>query len=128
MNKRLEIYKCSTCGTIVTVNRGGAGGLICCGKAMEHMNKNSTEAATEKHIPVLISVDKNRYRVVVGEIEHPMTEEHYIEWIDVLLKNGSRLTFFLNPHDRPEAIFETEEKIIEIQTYCNLHGLWNKKE
>lgn len=128
MNQKLDIYKCSMCGTIVAVNHSGAGELVCCGKPMELKNTNSAEASVEKHIPVLIKLDENKYKVVVGEVEHPMTEEHYIEWIDVLLKDDSRLTFFLNPNDKPEVIFTTEEEIIETQAYCNLHGLWNRKQ
>lgn len=127
MNKKLDIYKCSSCGTIVAVNSGGAGELVCCGKLMEHKDINSTEASTEKHIPVLTKLGEDKYKIVVGEVEHPMTEEHYIEWIDVLLKNDGRLTFFLNPNNKPEVVFTTEMEIIEVQAYCNLHGLWSKK-
>lgn len=123
---RTEVYRCKVCGNIVSVNHNGNGQLVCCNEQMELLEANSTEASKEKHIPILFELGSNKYKVVVGEIEHPMIAEHYIEWLEVLTDKGNRLTFFLNPGDKPEATFSTEEKIVSVEAYCNLHGLWKK--
>ncbi len=127
MTKNLEIYKCNKCGNIVAINHNGTENLFCCDEPMKLIESNTTEASTEKHIPILSKIGENKYNVFVGEIEHPMTQEHYIEWIEVLTEQNSRLTFFLKPNDKPEINFLTAEKIVEVKAYCNLHGLWSKK-
>ena len=125
--KKFMTYKCSVCGNIISVEHVGGGQLVCCGKPMELLETNSIEAPKEKHIPVLSDLGNNRYKVVVGEIEHPMTSEHYIEWIKIFTEKGNRLTFFLNVGDKPEVTFSTDEKIVSVEIYCNLHGLWKNK-
>ena len=65
--------------------------------------------------------------VVVGEVSHPMLEEHFIEWI-TLNTNKGVYRKELNPGDEPKAEFcLTEgEAVEEVYAYCNLHGLWKK--
>lgn len=122
MTKLKEVYKCEVCGNIVEVVHNSGGVLSCCGKPMKLMVENTVDAAKEKHIPV---VEKNNNEVIVkvGSVEHPMTEEHYIEWIEVITKNKVYRKF-LTPQDKPEAVFEIDEEIISVREYCNLHGLW----
>lgn len=124
--KELELYRCKKCGNIVGVNHVGSGLLSCCGENMDLINANANEASTEKHIPVITEIEKNKYKVVVGEVRHPMTKEHYIEWIEILTEKNNRLTFFLKPNEEPEIIFSTEEGIKSVYSYCNIHGLWKK--
>lgn len=126
MTKKSEIYKCSKCGNIITINHDGNGEVFCCNEPMRLIKENSTEASTEKHIPVLNKIDDINYIITVGEVEHPMTPEHYIEWIEVLTDKNSRLTFFLEPNEKPEITLATKDKIIEVKVFCNLHGLWCK--
>jgi len=121
MANRLEIYKCEVCGNIVEVLHGGVGGLVCCNQPMKHYVENTVDAATEKHVPVIEEGD-GEVNVKVGSVEHPMQEEHYIQWIEVI--NGGKVCRkFLKPGDKPEATFKCESGVTA-REYCNLHGLW----
>jgi len=122
MAKRLEVYRCSVCGNIVEVVHGASGVLVCCGKPMELLTENTTDAAKEKHVPVIEKRD-NGYNVKVGSVAHPMTPEHYIEWIE-LIADGRSYKKFLNPGDKPEAFFEISASSVTAREYCNLHGFW----
>jgi superoxide reductase len=122
MTNKKEIYKCEICGNIVEVLHEGAGTLVCCGQPMKLLKENSIDASLEKHVPVLKKVEEG-VEISVGSIEHPMTEEHYIDWIEIQTSQGC----FRKQHntgDKPQALFETNEEIIQIRAYCNLHGLW----
>jgi superoxide reductase len=122
MAKRLEIYKCDVCGNIVEVVHGGAGELVCCGQPMNLLEENTVDAATEKHVPV-IEKTADGYKVTVGSVAHPMEEAHYIEWIE-LMADGQIYRQFLNPGDKPEALFNINASTVTAREYCNLHGLW----
>jgi superoxide reductase len=89
---------------------------------MELQKENTTDAATEKHVPVIEEADGG-IRVVVGSVAHPMGDDHYIEWIDVLV-DGKSYRQFLNPNDAPEAFLPISGANISARAYCNLHGLW----
>ncbi len=118
MTQKNQVYKCEVCGNIVEVLHEGAGELVCCGKPMKLMEEDTVDAATEKHVPVV-----EGKKVKVGEVEHPMSEEHYIEWIEVTA-NGKTCKKFLKPGEKPGAEFEEEGTA---RAYCNLHGLWKSK-
>lgn len=122
MTKRLQIYKCEICGNIVEMLHEGAGELVCCGEPMKLYEENAVDAAVEKHVPVKEATDHG-LKVKVGSVAHPMTEEHYIEWIEVVA-DGKAYREFLNPGDAPEATFCIDAKQIVLREYCNLHGLW----
>lgn len=117
-----EIYKCSVCGNIVEVLYVGGGELVCCGKPMILQEENSQDAATEKHVPV-IEETENGIKIKIGEVPHPMTEEHYIEWIEVISENIVYRKD-LKPGDAPEAEFPLVKEGATARAYCNLHGLW----
>lgn len=118
----LEVYKCMICGNIVEVTHGGDGELVCCGEPMKKMVENTTDAAKEKHVPVIEKIDGG-YTVTIGSVEHPMTDEHYIEWIE-LLADGKAYRQFLSPGEAPKAAFRVEAQNVSAREYCNLHGLW----
>lgn len=118
----LEVYKCMICGNIVEVAHGGDGELVCCGEPMKKMVENTTDAAKEKHVPVIEKIDGG-YTVTIGSVEHPMTGEHYIEWIE-LLADGKAYRQFLHPGDAPKAVFRVDAQNVSAREYCNLHGLW----
>ena len=120
--KQKQIYKCEICGNIVEVLHEAGGTLVCCGQEMNYLEGNTTEAATEKHIPV-IEKSGSRVVVTVGSVEHPMGDDHYIEFIE-LIADGKVYTQFLSPSDPPKAEFEVDADKIEARAYCNLHGLW----
>lgn len=125
MSKELDILKCELCGQIIEVVRNGAGKLECCGQAMTVCEKNTVDAAIEKHIPEVKKIDGG-YSVTVGSVEHPMTEAHFIEFIELVCENEV-IRVALKPNDVPKTTFKTTNKVIEIRAYCNLHGLWAQK-
>ncbi|MCI7567810.1 MAG: desulfoferrodoxin [Desulfovibrio sp.] len=122
MAEKLDIFKCMKCGNVVEVLHGGCDHMTCCGEAMKHMKEGATDGALEKHVPVIEKIDGG-YKVTVGSVAHPMTEEHYIPWIE-LIADGQSLTAFLKPGDKPEAVFKTDAAKVTAREYCNLHGVW----
>lgn len=127
MTEQKQVYKCAICGNIVEVLQPGAGTLVCCGKPMTLLQANTTDAATEKHVPVISTVPGG-YKVSVGSAPHPMQEEHYIQWIELVTEEGAVLRKFLKPGEAPEVVFHSEEKVLFAREYCNLHGLWKGVE
>lgn len=121
MTELKQIYKCNVCGNIVEVLHTGVGQLVCCGQHMELKEEKTEEEGQEKHLPVIEKTEKG-VKVKVGSVEHPMEDEHYIEWIQIIA-DGKSCRKFLKPGDKPEAKFETKEKV-EAREYCNVHGLW----
>ena len=122
MTKLNQIYKCELCGNIVEVLHTGGGELVCCHQPMILLEENTTDAATEKHVPVIEKSD-NSVTVKVGSVAHPMEHKHYIEFIE-LLADGKVYRKFLNPGETPEATFKINADKVEARAYCNLHGLW----
>lgn len=122
MAERLEVYKCDACGNIVEVLTGGGGELVCCGEPMKLMAENTTDAAVEKHVPVVETVDGG-VKVTVGSVAHPMESEHFIEWIEIIA-DGKAYRQFLNAGEAPEAVFNVAAQNVTAREYCNLHGLW----
>jgi superoxide reductase len=88
------------------------------------LEENSVDAALEKHVPVIEKIDGG-VKVKVGSVEHPMTPEHYIQWIEVHTENKIYRKY-LKPGEKPEATFKLDEKVVMAREYCNLHGLWKK--
>ena len=122
MASKLEVYKCEVCGNVVEVVHGGAGELVCCGEPMGLFDEKTADSSTEKHVPV-IEKTSDGYKITVGSTLHPMKDEHYIEWIE-LIADGAALRQFLKPGDEPVATFCTSAKQITAREYCNIHGLW----
>ncbi|MCK4911395.1 MAG: hypothetical protein KAR83_07120, partial [Thermodesulfovibrionales bacterium] len=83
---------------------------------------NSTDAAQEKHVPVIEKTGSG-YKVTVGSVPHPMEQEHYIQWIE-LIADGVSYWKFLKPGDAPEAEFCIQAESVTAREYCNKHGLW----
>lgn len=117
MTAKKQIWKCNICGNIVEVLHEGADSLVCCGRPMKLKIENTTDASQEKHVPII-----EGRKVKVGSVEHPMTEEHYIEWIEATGENGEIAKVFLKSGEKPEAEFCFN--VISVREYCNLHGLW----
>ena len=121
MAKKGEVYKCMICGEIIEVLHDGPT-PVCGGKPMTLLKENTTDAAKEKHVPVVEKIDGG-YRVSVGSVAHPMTPDHYIQWIELLTPNGV-LRRYLTPDDKPVAEFKTDAADVTARAYCNLQGLW----
>jgi len=123
MTRVKQIYRCNICGNIVEVLHAGAGELVCCGQPMQLMEEQTADYKTEKHVPVIEKTAKG-VKVKVGSVPHPMEDEHYIEWIEVIA-GGESYREFLSPGDKPEAEFCIPfEKITKAREYCNIHRLW----
>lgn len=121
--KKREVYKCEVCGNVVEVLHVGGGTLVCCGEDMKKMEEKTEDSSTEKHVPYIEQED-GKVTVKVGEnTAHPMEEKHYIEWIE-LVADGQVHRKYLNPGDKPEAVFHVEAEELSAREYCNVHGLW----
>lgn len=116
-----EIYCCSACGHMVEVLHPGAI-MQCCGNPMALLVANTTDGAQEKHVPIVTPVEGG-YKVTVGCVEHPMSSEHHIEWIE-LVTPTEILRRELKPGEKSEVMFHTKSKSVTARAYCNLHGLW----
>ena len=124
MTEKYEVYRCPYCGQVIEVLQGGED-PVCCGKTMLLMHENTSDGAKEKHVPVIESCG-NGIKVKIGSVEHPMTPEHYIMWIEVI--DGDMLyRKQLAPGSVPAACFDIpySDKLV-VREYCNLHGLWRK--
>jgi len=124
MAQKMAVYKCDVCGNIVEVLTAGGADLMCCGQPMTMQSENTTDAAVEKHVPVLAKKEGG-WEVRVGSVDHPMTDAHFIEWIE-LISGDKVYRQFLNPNDAPVAFFPFEGDNVSARAYCNLHGLWKK--
>ena len=122
MTEKREIYRCPICGNMVEVVGEGMGSMVCCGKPMTRLEGNAVDASLEKHVPV-VERTEGKYKVSVGSTPHPMTDEHFIQWIE-LLTPTKVLRHELCPGDKPEVTFVTDDDAICAREYCNLHGLW----
>ena len=121
----MKFLRCKVCGKIVAlVNDCSSCPTKCCGEAMEEMVPNTQDGAHEKHIPV-VNVEGNIVTVKVGEVDHPMMDAHYIEWIALETNMGNQRKE-LKPGDAPVAQFALlpGEKVVRAIEYCNLHGLY----
>ena len=123
----LKFFKCLHCGNVVVKVYDKGVPVMCCGEKMVELEANSEDAATEKHVPV-VTIDGNAVNVVVGEVEHPMTEEHLITMIVLETKKGFQVAQ-LTAEDAPKASFAVADgdEAVAVYEYCNLHGLWVAK-
>jgi superoxide reductase len=122
MTERLQIYKCEVCGNIVEMLHPGQGQMVCCNQDMVLYKENTVDASIEKHIPV-VSKNPQGFNVKVGSVTHPMDENHYIEWIEII-SGDKAYRQFLKPGQSPEAGFCIDGNDAVAREFCSLHGLW----
>ncbi|MEA4922578.1 MAG: desulfoferrodoxin family protein [Eubacteriaceae bacterium] len=122
-----KFLKCMHCGNIVGMIEDKGVPVVCCGDNMTELVPNTVDAAVEKHVPVA-TVDNNEISVKVGDVEHPMTDDHYIQWIYIETQQGGQKKT-LKPGQKPAAQFTLAggDKAVAAYAYCNLHGLWKKE-
>jgi len=128
--KQKEIYKCEVCGKVIEILNSGVPETICCGKPMILMEEKIADWKGEKHVPK-ITIDGNKVTVDDGismGTPHPMTEEHYIMWIELICKDNWYKRQMLNPGMEPKAVFVVGDTTgLIAREYCNLHGLWKSE-
>lgn len=117
----MKFYKCPICGNVITLIDGNEKLIKCCGVNMEELTPNVVDASVEKHVPVF-NVNGEFIEVRVGEVEHPMTEEHYIMFLAQVIDNDVHIVKF-NYNDVVVGQFKNVSGS-KIYSYCNLHGLW----
>ena len=120
----MKFYRCKRCGQMVAIVKKKGCPIMCCGEPMEEVTAGTSDGAVEKHVPVY-EVKDNKVYVMVGAVEHPMSEEHYIEWIAVQTKSGNQRKA-LAPGQEPKAVFALLEgdEVEAVYAYCNLHSLF----
>jgi superoxide reductase len=119
-----QVYKCNICGNIVEVLNAGGGTLVCCGEDMQLLQEKTDDVGKEKHVPLIEKIEQG-FKVKIGDVEHPMEEAHYIQWIEIIV-DGKSYKEFLKPGMKPEAEFYIKAGSITARAYCNIHGLWRK--
>jgi superoxide reductase len=107
---------------MVEVVHAAGGTLVCCGQDMTLLKEGTTDAAREKHVPVIERAD-GKFKIKVGDVAHPMEEKHYIEFIEIMADDRIYRRF-LKPGQNPEAVFEIDADHVTAREFCNLHGLW----
>lgn len=119
-----KFYICEHCGKILAMVRDSGVPTVCCGDNMKEIIPGTTDASVEKHVPVY-TVEDGKVHVTVGAAEHPMTKEHYIEWVSIQTATGNQRKA-LNPGDEPKVCFSLcdGDKVKAVYAYCNLHSLW----
>ncbi len=121
----MEFYICKHCGNVIAYVDHKGPKVSCCGEEMQLLVPNTTDAATEKHVPV-VKQEGSLVTVTVGSTLHPMTEEHHIAWIALQTKQGNQRKP-LSHTGEPKAAFALADgdEVVAVYEYCNLHGLWN---
>ncbi len=118
-----RFFICEHCGNIVGMVHDAGVPMMCCGQKMTKLEPGTVDASLEKHVPV-VTVEGNTVKAVVGEVAHPMTEEHSITWVYLQTDRGGQRKALL-PGAEPVVTFAlAEEKPLAVYAYCNLHGLW----
>ena len=122
--KEQVFYRCPICGNIFGVIENSQVVPVCCGQPMHCMTPGETDGAHEKHLPT-VETDGNKLTVHVGSVPHPMSPEHWIQWI-YLHTNQGGYRAILKPDDPPQTVFTLRENEIPLAVYCycNIHGLW----
>ncbi len=123
----MKVFKCEKCGKMLMTMADSGCIPHCCGEEMTLLKANTTDGALEKHVPA-VTAEGAKVSAQVGEVEHPMLEAHYIQWIALETTNGVQVRY-LKPGEKPTASFVLAEgeKAVAVYEYCNLHGLWKKE-
>lgn len=119
-----KFYICEQCGNIVASVKDKGASVMCCGQNMKEIIPNTVNASVEKHTPTY-TVKDNIVTVCVGTENHPMQQDHYIEWISLQAKQGNQRKQ-LQPGDKPEVCFALckGDEVEAVYAYCSLHSLW----
>lgn len=119
----MKFYRCEHCGNIIAFAENRGVPVSCCGQKMTELVPNTTEAATEKHIPVVVSNQNGLVEIAVGSTLHPMLPEHFIGWVAIETKEGNQRKTLSSTPTISFALVPGDE-LVAVYAYCNLHGLW----
>ena len=121
---KAKFYLCEHCKNLIGMVDNKGVPIMCCGQKMTALEPNTTDAAGEKHLPV-VTKEGNTIKVNVGSVDHPMTEEHLIEWLYLETNNGGqRKNLKAGGAPYVEFILADGEEAVAVYAYCNLHSLW----
>ncbi|MGM5483069.1 MAG: desulfoferrodoxin [Nanobdellota archaeon] len=124
MAKENGIYKCSICGNTVEMIEAKTPNIVCCGAEMELMQEKTEDEGGEKHVPVL-EVQQDKVIVKVGQVPHPMEDEHYIQVVELFQNGKLAASKRLSPGSEPYAEFcLADTNNLKARIYCNIHGAW----
>lgn len=128
MLRKKAIYKCDICGNIIESLWNGKTTISCCGQSMRELVADTVDAAKEKHVPVIVK-EGNKVTVKVGDVPHPMTKEHYILFVELLIGDKVLRHDFKEGDTVAETVFVVEDSNAPLaaREFCNLHGLWASK-
>ena len=141
----MKVFECKVCGHL-EFNEAPEVCLVCRSKKEAFVEKpdaikkpadpNALTEGDKKHIPQLVVVREcglipggSCYDVhaMVGEIEHVMTDEHYIRYLDYYLNDKFISRVWLSPNVcHPAAALHlnaTSGKVTVVEN-CNVHGNW----
>ena len=122
--KHVEFYECEVCGNVMVKLVDGGVTPDCCGAAMKRVKPNSGDAGREKHTPIVL-VNGERVTVTVGEVAHPMEEDHFIGF--AVLENGRGFDvkeLQTNGYPVAQFLLNEDEEAGRVYAWCNKHGLW----
>ena len=114
----MKIYQCEKCKKVIASKEAlQIDGWV-------ELTAGSVDASKEKHVPMVTKKCK-QVKVDIGSVAHPMTEEHFIEWVLLETEQGYQVKY-LKASDAPICEFSLAggDKAVAVYTYCNLHGLW----
>lgn len=124
--EKLEFYRCEICGNFVQVIMGGGPVMHCCGQEMKHLVANTADdTSLEKHVPVFLKENEGMCEIRVGELPHPMLNEHYIMFIEVISNDKNKMQLqYLYPEQEPKMLLTSDWAKATAKEFCNIHGLW----
>lgn len=121
---KIRFFVCNHCNSVVAMVSGDEIPEQCCGEFFQEIVPGTSEGAQEKHIPVY-EINGETVNVSVGETEHPMTPEHYIDWVCIETEDGLQFKK-LNPSMSPHISFSISKgnNVKAVYAFCNQHSLW----
>ena len=121
----MAIYQCPKCGNVYEKTYAAGGCTpVCCGEKCVEVAPKTGNPDENKHVPYFERVDGGVLVKVGKNDAHPMADDHYIVWIEII--NGPYVNRrYLKPGEKPMAEFHVPlQKGMIVREYCNIHGLW----
>lgn len=116
-------YRCPICGNIMLKVCGAQVVPHCCGQPMQRLEAGVTDGKTEYHVPMVSCSKDGTLTIRIGQLPHPMTEQHYIQFVYLKTEHGGQIQY-LNHGAEATVTFHTKDNPVSVFAYCNLHGLW----